>query len=102
MTIRMQPRRSFVRRTALLLAIAGAGYLAVALFHDTASFDDGSAAFAQPAQAAASSHRELLPATRAVPPAGAVDWGRSGGELIQNPRECDLEKGISTACLFMD
>ena len=104
MTIPKYPshRRLIARRSALVVAVAGAGYVAGALFHDTASFRDGSAAFARPASAAESTLRDPLPATRAVAPAGAVDWGRSDGGRIPDPRECDVAKGITTACMFMD
>ena len=102
MTTPMYPahRRSIVRPIALALAVAGAGYVAGALLHGTASPRDGSAAFAQSAQAA--EPRDLLPASRTVPAVDAVDWDRSDGERISEPRECDVAKGISISCLFMD
>jgi len=93
-------RRSIVRPIALVLAVAGAGYVAGALLHGTAPVRGESAAFAPSAQAALS--RDPLPAIGTVPPAGAVEWGRSVGERIAEPRECDVVNGISTACLFMD
>jgi len=93
-------QRSIVRPIALVLAVAGMGYVAGALLHGTASPRDGSAAFARSAQA--SEPRDQLPASGAVPAAYAVDWDRSDRERISQPRECDVPKGISTACLFMD
>ena len=91
--------RSFVRSTILLLAVAGAGYVAGALLHNPASPRDVSVAFATPARAAQSNFRDPLPGTVAL---AAVEWGRSDVERIPEPRECDLLQGISTACLFMD
>ena len=93
-------QRSIVRPIALVLGVAGMGYVAGALLHGTTSPRDGSAAFARSAQAA--EPRDPLPASGAVRPADAVDWSRSDREGFSEPRECDLAKGISTACLFMD
>jgi len=93
-------RRSIVRPIALVLAVAGAGYVAGALVHGTSSPRDGSTAFARSAQAA--EPRDSLSASGIVLPANAVDWDRSYRERISEPRECDVAKGISTACLFMD
>ena len=93
-------RRSIVGLTVLVLAVAGAGYVAGALLHGKASPHDGSTAFARSAQAA--EPRDLQPASGAVPAAYAVDWDRSDRERISQPRECDVPKGIATACLFMD
>jgi hypothetical protein len=83
-----------------MLAFAGAGYVAGALLHGTAPVHGESAAFAPSAQA--SERRDSLPASGTVPSAADVDWGRSDRERISEPRECDVEKGISTSCLFMD
>ena len=93
-------RRSMVRPIALVLAVASAGYVAGALLHGTTSPRDGSAAFARSAKAA--EPRDPLPASSAVRPANAVDWSRFDREGFSEPRECDVPKGISTACLFMD
>ena len=102
MTTRMYSahRRSVVRPIALLLAVAGAGYVAGAFFHGTAPLRGGSAALVQSVQAA--EPRDPLPASGAVRPANAVDRSRFDREGFSEPRECDLAKGISTACLFMD
>ena len=93
-------RRSMVRPIALVLAVAGAGYVAGALLHGTAPQRGGSVAFAPSVQAA--EPRNPLPASGAFPLAEAVDWSRSDPERISEPRECDVANGISTACLFMD
>jgi hypothetical protein len=94
--------RSFVRSTVVLLAVAGTGYIAGAFFHNLESSRDNSAAFAHSAQAAEFNIRDPLPATGNVAPAYADGRDRSDGGRIAEPRECDLAKGISTACLFMD
>jgi hypothetical protein len=93
---------SIVRRTAVVLAVAGAGFITGALLHSPIGFRDVSAAFAQPAQAAQSNLLQTTPATGTIAPAGADEWAPSDGERIFEPRECDLPKGISTACLFLD
>ena len=93
---------SIVRRTAVVLAVAGAGFIAGALLHGPIGSRDVSAAFAQPAEAAKSNFLQTTPATSTIAPAGADEWGQSDGGRIFEPRECDLPKGISTACLFMD
>ena len=102
MTTPMYPahRRSIVRPIALVLAVASAGYVAGALLHGTTSPRDGSAAFARSAQAA--EPRDPLSTSGTITAAVAVDWDRSDRERISEPRECDVPKGISTACLFMD
>ena len=91
-----------LRRTAVMLALAGAAYIAGALSHGPVGFRDVSTAFAQPPSAAQSKSRVQMPTVGTITPAGADVWGRSDGEQIFEPRECDLERGILTACLFMD
>ena len=93
-------QRSIVRPIALVLAVASMGYVAGALLHGTAPVRSESAAFAPSAQAA--EPRDPLSASGTIPAAYGVDWGRSDRERIWEPRECDVPKGISTACLFMD
>lgn len=102
MTTRMYSahRRSVVRPIALLLAVAGAGYAAGAFFHGTAPLRGGSAALVQSVQA--SEPRVPLSANGAVAPTGAIEWAQPDRERMSQPRECDVAKGISTACVFMD
>jgi hypothetical protein len=92
--------RSFVRSTVLLLAVAGPCYVAGAFLHNTVSSRD-SAVFARPVQAAEFNPQDPLPASGTVAPA-AVEWSRSDGERISQPRECELAQGIATECVFMD
>lgn len=94
--------RSIARRAAAVLVVAGAAFIAGALSHSPTGFRDVSTAFAQPARAAQGSLREVVSAPRTIAPARADEWGRSDGERIYDPRECDLARGISVACLFMD
>jgi len=89
-----------VRPIALVLAVAGVGYVAGALLLGTTPVRGESAAFAASAQAA--EPRDPLSTSGTIPAVYAVDWGRSDRDRISEPRECDVPKGISTACLFMD
>jgi hypothetical protein len=93
-------RKSFVRSTAVLLAVAGTGYVAGALQNPLGARDP-SAAFARSVHAAPSDVQDPLASTSTVA-TPAVDWSRIDGERIAHPRECDLAQGISTDCIFMD
>lgn len=100
-------RRAIVRRTALTLVVAGAGYAAVAFLHDTTSRPNESVAFAPRARAAELNRHASPPAISAdrpniVPSAVTIHSGPSDSARIQDPRECDVKKGIETACMFMD
>lgn len=94
--------RSIARRTVAVLVVAGAAFIAGALSHSPIWFRDVSTAFAQQARAAQSNFRERMPVTGTIASADVDEWARSEGERIFEPRECELAKGISTACLFMD
>jgi hypothetical protein len=105
-TLHSPRRRMIVRRTALALAVAGTGYVIGALVNGPASPREASTAFTRPAQAAEPALRAPLRARqtvapKTVPPA-AADSVQSAGARIQDPRECDVAKGIETACMFMD
>ena len=95
-------RRKFiaVRRGALALAVASAGYVAGALLHGTPSSSGASTGFAP--SAAAAEPLVLSLTLDAVPSADAIDWGPPASDRIEQPRECDATVGISTACIFMD
>jgi len=94
--------RSIARRTAAALAVAGAAFIAGALSQSTMGFRDVSTAFAQSAGAVPSDLRARMPVTAIIAPARVDEWAGFEGERLFEPRECDLAKGISTACLFMD
>jgi len=93
-------QRAIVRPIALVLAFASMAYVAGALLHGTTPVRGESAAFVPSAQAAEAP--DLLSAGGTIRAADAFSWARSDGEQFSEPRECDLAKGISTACLFMD
>jgi hypothetical protein len=92
---------SFFRSTVLFLAVAGTSYVAGALVHNPASSRDISASFAPPVQAAEPRFRAPLLEDDGFAMPSAIESGRTGDEVTE-PRECDLPKGISVACLFMD
>ena len=94
--------RSIARRTAVVSVVAGAAFIAGALSHSPIGFRDVSTAFAQPARAAQSNFRERMLVSGTIAPADADERARSEDERIFEPRECELAKGISIACLFMD
>lgn len=92
-----------MRSTVTVLAIAAAAYVVGALVQDTLPPPNDSAAFARSLRAAGASSGNVPPAPAipgALPSAG--ESRRPDAELIENPRECDLGRGISTACIFMD
>jgi len=95
-------RGRFERSSVLLLAVAATSYVAGALFHNPLSTRNVSAAFSTPARAAELTFPDLLSALGSVEPASGDELGRSDGERIPEPRECDLANAIWTACLFMD
>ena len=103
MTTRMHTvsSNSIVGRNALAVVVVTGSFIAGAMFQGPRWPYDTSAAFAQPARAAQSDLQTPAPITELIAPV-RTDWGRSGDEQIFEPRECDLPKGISIACLFMD
>ena len=94
--------RSFLRSTIVLLAVAGTGYIAGTLSHNSGAARDASAAFAPAARAGGSDFADSSYLTDTVPAAHAIKFSGFDGERIQDPRECDVLNGISTACVFMD
>ena len=84
-----------MRSTVVLLAVAATGYVAAALVHDALPHSNGAAVFARPVRAAETNAGDTLrvPATLGMVP---------DAEWTESPRECDLGKGISTECIFMD
>jgi hypothetical protein len=60
--------RSILRSTAVLLLIAGTGYVAGALMHGTFATRDASVAFAQPIRPAESNFRQPEPTSNAFTP----------------------------------
>ena len=93
---------SFVFSIALLLAVAVTACVAVALVRNTTWSGEHSAAFARPLQVPESSPRDRLSQSSTVGPVARKEGSSSDGERISQPRECDLAKGITTECIFMD
>jgi len=85
-----------------MLAVAGAGFVAEALWHNPMSSRDVTDAFASPARAAEPNIQDQLRATAIAPPASTDGIGQFDGEQIPQPRECDLAKGISIECMWLD
>jgi hypothetical protein len=88
-----------MRSTAVFLGVAAMGYLAGAFMTGSLPPSE-SAAFARPAQAAEGDSRPALPAITPLAPVRGAD--QSDAEWSETPRECDVTRGISTACVFMD
>ena len=100
-TFRPDREGSSMRSTAAVVAFAAIGYIAGALVHGTLPPPSDPAAFAQPVQVTTDSDDSFpFAATLATVP--GADKLRRSGAGIEDPRECDLPKGISTACIFMD
>ena len=95
--------RSNMRSTVVLLVVAAIGYVTGALVHDSLPPPNDPVAFARPVRAAEANSGDALltSATMATVP-GVDDSRRFDAEWTETPRECDLAKGISTACIFMD
>jgi hypothetical protein len=92
-----------MRSTVVLLAIAGVGYAVAALVHDSLPFPNDPVAFARPAHATESNSNFAPPvAATMATMSDTAGPRRFDPEWTETPRECDLGKGISTACLFMD
>jgi hypothetical protein len=95
--------RSTIRSTVVLLAVATTGYVAGALVHNTLPPPNDPVAFARPVRAAETNLGDPLQAAPTLATVPAADESRwSNADRTQDPRECDLGKGISTACVFMD
>ena len=100
--------RRFARSTLVLVIVAGAsfaagvGFVAGALQPSPMSPAKISAAFAPSARAAEPGFPGSLRAS------GTVAQSSTGGSAhfdepqVPQPRECDLAKGISTECLWLD
>ena len=95
--------RSGIRSTIVLLTIAGMGYIAGAVIHGSLPPSNEPVALARSASAAETNSGNGLPAAVPLPTLrGAHESRGLDADGVENPRECDLLKGVSTACLFMD
>jgi hypothetical protein len=91
------------RRSMFVPLIAAAiGYVAGAVVHNSLPPPNDPLAFAQPVQAAQANSDAALPLAANLFTLPSADELRRSDAGIEDPRECDLPKGISTACLFMD
>ena len=98
-------RRNFyanTRSAGVLLIAAGIGYVTGALVHTSLPPPNDPVAFAQPVRAAEASSNANLPAAASLASVPGGDKLRRSDAEIEEPRECDLPKGISTSCIFMD
>jgi hypothetical protein len=93
---------SIARSTVLSLAATAAGFTLGALSTSLVSPGDVSAAFTPPDWAAESIVAPPLRPTSGSVPKAATGGGMPVGEVIPQPRECDLTKGVSTECVWMD
>jgi len=92
-------RRLSIASTIMLLAVVAMGYSAVAFVPATPPPPNDATTLARADRGAESNLGALL----AAPLAPDLDESRlSDTQWTQSPRECDLGKGIVSACLFMD
>jgi len=85
-----------------LLFVAAIGYVTGALVHNSLPPPNDPLAFAQPVQAAEANSGAFLPAPSSLATVPGADKLRRSDAGTEDPRECDLPKGITTACIFMD
>ena len=84
------------------LIAAAIGYVAGAVVHSSLPPPNDPLAFAQPVQAAQANSDAALPLAASLFTLPNADRLRRSDADIEEPRECDLPRGISTACIFMD
>ena len=94
--------RSNTRSTVALLAVTAIGYVTAAVVHESLPPRNDPAAFAQPFRAVEVSSVDALPAPATLATMPGADTVRGSDAQIEDPRECDLARGISAACIFMD
>jgi hypothetical protein len=93
---------SNTRSTAAIVFVAAIGYVAGALVQDSLPRPNDQVAFAQPVRSAKPNSDDTLAAGATATEPRANKLRRSDANGTEDPRECDLAKGISTACIFMD
>ena len=91
-----------MRSTGVLLIVAAVGYVTGAVVQNSLPPSVDPVAFAQPVRAAESSSSVVLAAAASVATVPSAVKLRRSDTGIEDPRECDLPKGISTQCIFMD
>ena len=88
-----------LRSSLVILAIVVTGALSAVVLHGNPA--NGATTFVQPIQASDT----LRDDAHAAPASIVTTLGgqrRAYAEWTDDPRECDLEKGIFIACIFMD
>jgi len=90
-----------VRSTIAALAIAAAGYVAGALVQPALAPRGEAVAIAQPTRAAQIEARDHPAPHWSIAPS-ADDSRAFDAEWTLTPRECNLDTGIATACMFPD
>ena len=90
-----------LRSKVTLVAAAAIGYVTGALVHSSLPPPNDSVAFARPVGAAVVGAGTTAPLA-AIPVPSADTVRRSDAWSMEDPRECDATRGISTACVFMD
>jgi len=91
---------STLRPSLVTFAIVGTALLAGASLYGTHA--DGTSASTRSIPTARTHLSAVQPASASrftTDVDGASDWA---GERPDDPRECDIERGISVACIFMD
>jgi hypothetical protein len=91
-----------IASTIVLLAVAAMGYNALAFVRETLPPPNDAATLARPDRGA---ETKLDNVPLAAPLVTVPDFDESrfsDAEWTESPRECDLGKGIASACLFMD
>ena len=87
-----------MRSTGVLFIVAAVGYVVGAVVQNSLPPSSDPVAFAQPVRAAEAVENADATVTT-VPSVGKLRRSDAG---IEDPRECDLPKGITTQCVFMD
>ena len=97
-------QRSRVRSILAVVAIAAAGYVSGVLVEQALSpRNEAGVAIAQPARAADLDINDGSPAVTSAAFVPSIAEARGfDPESTLMPRECNLEAGISTVCVFMD
>jgi hypothetical protein len=95
-----RPRRLSTRFLVVLLAVATIGGVAGALVRESEPHANEGVAIAQPLVTPPIEGDDGVPAFT-LPPSRVFE-SRRFEDWIDASRECDVSRGISTACIFMD
>jgi hypothetical protein len=95
-----RPRKLSTRFIVVLLAVTALGGVAGALVRQSEPHANEGVAIAQPLEIPPIEGADGVPAFT-LPPPGVFE-PRRFEDWIDASRECDVARGISTACIFMD